>query len=243
MGNELWQLIMQSDSITKIVYGILLFLSVSCWTIFLGKTLLFFVKKRQMHRIMEHISAIESLDALMTRASFFDHTYAGYVVAKQTQASKMLVQMSHQENSLSVQNMIELLEYQLEKTTQEIVQDEESLLSVLSLSAAVSPLLGLFGTVWGLIHAFLRINETQMADIATIAPGIAEALMTTLAGLLVAIPALVMFNGLQLSLKGLEQSVESVTDVVRVVLQKHLILKGDLYASLGSSISQKQTHA
>ena len=65
--------------------------------------------------------------------------------------------------------------------------------------------------------------------------------MTTLAGLLVAIPALVMFNGLQLSLKGLEQSVESVTDVVRVVLQKHLILKGICMRRLGRQ-SRKNRH-
>ena len=65
---------------------------------------------------------------------------------------------------------------------------------MLSVSAAVSPLLGLFGTVWGLVHAFVRIGELQTADIATVAPGIAEALITTLAGLMVAIPALVMYH-------------------------------------------------
>ena len=81
-----------------------------------------------------------------------------------------------------------------------IVVHEESYLPFLSTSAAVAPLLGLFGTVWGLIHAFMRISEKQVADITTVAPGIAEALVTTLAGLFVAIPALIMFNYLNIQL-------------------------------------------
>ena len=74
------------------------------------------------------------------------------------------------------------------------MRTEESYLPFLFTSASVSPLLGLFGTVWGLVHAFIRISEKQSADITTVAPGIAEALITTLAGLLVAVPALVMYH-------------------------------------------------
>jgi biopolymer transport protein TolQ len=96
----------------------------------------------------------------------------------------------------------------------------EEYLAVLSSSAAVAPLLGLFGTVWGLIHAFIRISETQVADIATIAPGIAEALITTLAGLLVAIPALVMFNYLHTKTRALEQQLITLADRITFIFQQ-----------------------
>ena len=129
MGNELWQLIMQSDSITKIVYGILFFFLYHVG-LFFRKTN-FFVKASNASYYGAYFSD-RSLDALMTRASFFDHTYAGYVVAKQTQTSKILCKCRIRKIVFLCKNMIELLEYQFGKTYQEIVQDEESLLSVLS---------------------------------------------------------------------------------------------------------------
>jgi biopolymer transport protein TolQ len=88
------------------------------------------------------------------------------------------------------------------------------------MSAGVSPLLGLFGTVWGLIHAFVRISEKQSADIATVAPGIAEALITTLAGLMIAIPSLMMFSYLTTQLKSIEHRLIGVADRFSLILQK-----------------------
>lgn len=75
------------------------------------------------------------------------------------------------------------------------VMEETALLQggmgLLATAASVSPLLGLLGTVWGVMYSFLNIGEVGSASIAAVAPGIAEALMTTIAGLLVAIPAMV----------------------------------------------------
>ena len=96
-------------------------------------------------------------------------------------------------------------------------------LSILSTSAAVSPLLGLFGTVWGLIHAFIRISERQSADIATVAPGIAEALITTLTGLAVAVPSLIMFNYCRSQVGKIEQMFLTLSDNFIVKIQKFVI--------------------
>jgi biopolymer transport protein TolQ len=63
-------------------------------------------------------------------------------------------------------------------------------MGMLATAASVSPLLGLLGTVWGVMYSFLNIGKVGSASIAAVAPGIAEALMTTIAGLLVAIPAM-----------------------------------------------------
>lgn len=63
-------------------------------------------------------------------------------------------------------------------------------MGVLATAASVSPLLGLLGTVWGVMYSFLNIGNVGSASIAAVAPGIAEALMTTIVGLLVAIPAM-----------------------------------------------------
>ena len=67
-------------------------------------------------------------------------------------------------------------------------------MNVLATAANVSPLIGLLGTVWGIMYSFINISQQGSASIDTVAPGIAEALITTIAGLLTAIPAMVGHN-------------------------------------------------
>ena len=106
----------------------------------------------------------------------------------------------------------------LDQTIEELMAREESYLPVLFASASVSPLLGLFGTVWGLVHSFISISQAGTADIAAIAPGIAEALMTTLAGLMVAVPALLMYHYLRLQVQTIDQQLMFLRDrLLRVV--------------------------
>jgi len=88
----------------------------------------------------------------------------------------------------------------------------EKYLPILGTSAAVAPLVGLFGTIWGLCHAFVRISQLKTADIAVVAPGIAEALLTTLAGLVVAIPAMIFFHYFSNKLRKLEGHIIIVSD-------------------------------
>jgi biopolymer transport protein TolQ len=66
--------------------------------------------------------------------------------------------------------------------------------SFLATVGSVSPYVGLFGTVWGIMHAFIGLGDTGQATLATVAPGIAEALIATAIGLFAAIPAVVAYN-------------------------------------------------
>jgi biopolymer transport protein TolQ len=66
--------------------------------------------------------------------------------------------------------------------------------SFLATVGSVSPYIGLFGTVWGIMHAFIGLGEVGQATLATVAPGIAEALVATAIGLFAAIPAVVAYN-------------------------------------------------
>ena len=80
--------------------------------------------------------------------------------------------------------------------------------SIFGIAAVISPLLGLLGTIWGIMHVFLNLGTST--DLAAIAPGIAEALITTLAGLFVAIPALIFYHTFNYFIK----SYLILTDVV-----------------------------
>ncbi len=76
-------------------------------------------------------------------------------------------------------------------------------LTMLATIGATAPFIGLFGTVWGIMNALLAIGDTRSADLAVVAPGIAEALTTTGLGLVAAIPAVWAFNSLGLGLRRL----------------------------------------
>ncbi|MCP5108897.1 MAG: protein TolQ [bacterium] len=84
----------------------------------------------------------------------------------------------------------------------------ERLNGFLATTATVSPFVGLFGTVWGIFTAFQQIGEQMNANLATVAPGIAEALIATALGLFAAIPAVIFYNLLLNKLKVMIASME-----------------------------------
>ena len=210
MGNALWHLIVQSDAVSKGIMLLLLIMSISCWTIFLYKIILFRIKMKQLQKVMRDIVAIDTFERLLEMSTQLKGTIPGYFLSNNLQYLKSL--LAKRNLAALREREIALLEQHIDQTIDELVQVEEMYVPCLSTSAAVAPLLGLFGTVWGLVHSFIRISEHQSADIATVAPGIAEALMTTLAGLMVAIPAVVMFNILSSYIRHLEQKLVVLAD-------------------------------
>lgn len=220
-GNSLWYLVQKSDVVTKIVLLILLVMSIVCWAIFFYKIIVMRVKRRQLKEAIEEMRSVDSFEGLITTASKFSNTLPGYFFAKTLLAIKRFAKT----HALGATQLLTLHEYEfvrehMEQTTAELVAVEETYVPVLSMSVAVSPLLGLFGTIWGLIQAFVEIGQSQSADIATVAPGIAEALITTLAGLMVAIPAAVMFNIVVNRMREFERQTFVLTDLVASVLQR-----------------------
>ena len=204
VGNSLWQLIRQTDGISKTVLLILLIMSIICWTVFLCKAILLYLKKRDLTLLFDQAKRAKTLDELDAVSSRYAGTLPGYFLTHNLAYIREVLEERTQRKLVDNDNDITRINYYIEQSIDQLVVDSEHYLSVLSTSAAVAPLLGLFGTVWGLIHAFISISEAQMADISTIAPGIAEALTTTLVGLLVAIPALVMMNYLMAQVRYIE---------------------------------------
>src|SRR5579872_3258520 len=217
-GNSLWHLVCQSDAVSKFVLLLLLGMSVICWALFIGKLALFCVKTRQFNAINKRMQKAKTITDVADIAASTSTTTPGYFLSRNISFLKELLHGNL--NQALTDNELELVERTVDNTIDALLLHNEEYLSVLSSSAAVAPLLGLFGTVWGLIHSFMRISETQVADIATIAPGIAEALITTLAGLVVAIPALIMFNYLQTRVRQLEHNVFVLADRTLFIFQQ-----------------------
>ncbi len=88
----------------------------------------------------------------------------------------------------------EMLEDTMQREVEACRLDEDSKLSFLAMTSNISPFFGLFGTVWGIMQSFYEIGTHGSADLSVVAPGIAVALITTVAGLVAAIPSSVAFN-------------------------------------------------
>jgi biopolymer transport protein TolQ len=88
---------------------------------------------------------------------------------------------------------------------------------------SISPYIGLFGTVWGIMHAFISLGAAKQATLKIVAPGIAEALIATAIGLFAAIPAVLAYNRLSLSVSQMEQSYLNFIDEFSSILQRQAI--------------------
>jgi biopolymer transport protein TolQ len=96
----------------------------------------------------------------------------------------------------------------------------ESNLSFLASVGSVSPYVGLFGTVWGIMHAFVGLSNLQQVTLATVAPGIAEALVATAIGLFAAIPAVIAYNRLSRDIDRIAIQLETFIEEFSNILQR-----------------------
>lgn len=108
-------------------------------------------------------------------------------------------------------------EFILKEITIKEISPYESRLNLLASVISISPMLGLLGTVTGMIRAFTNISKYGTGDAAIVADGIAEALLTTAAGLMIAIPVIVVYNYLNRRLEKMENEIDDVvTNIINI---------------------------
>lgn len=208
----IWHMIGQTDIISKLVLLLFLGMSIVCWAFTIYKALILKTKVQHLKHAQALLRNIVSLDDFTARINTLNNNFAGEIINNYLADFKLVLQVQENSKYVISDKDWQILQASINQAIEDVIQKEEYYLPVLSTSAQAAPLIGLFGTVWGLIHAFLAIAQQRSSDISAVAPGIAEALITTLAGLVVAIPALIMFSYLQSKVKLLEQKVITLSD-------------------------------
>ena len=107
-------------------------------------------------------------------------------------------------------------------TFQRELDQLETRLNFLASAGSVSPYIGLLGTVWGIMHAFIGLSGAQSATLASVAPGIAEALIATAIGLFAAIPAVIAYNRFTNEVDRIATRFESFVDEFLNILQRQV---------------------
>jgi biopolymer transport protein TolQ len=126
------------------------------------------------------------------------------------------------QKSLDPGTIIDGVRRGMRATYQREIDDLESHLAFLASVGSVSPYVGLFGTVWGIMHAFRGLANVSSATLAAVAPGIAEALVATAIGLFAAIPAVVAYNRFAHDVDRLSVRFESFIEEFSNILQRQL---------------------
>ena len=103
------------------------------------------------------------------------------------------------------------------------VDSLESRLPFLATTGSISPYIGLFGTVWGIMNAFIALGNVQQATLAMVAPGIAEALIATAMGLFAAIPAVIAYNRFSHQVEKLENSYGNFMEEFSSILHRQTL--------------------
>jgi biopolymer transport protein TolQ len=126
------------------------------------------------------------------------------------------------QKSLDPATVINGVRRAMRATFQREIDDLESHLAFLASVGSVSPYVGLFGTVWGIMHAFRGLANVSSATLAAVAPGIAEALVATAIGLFAAIPAVVAYNRYAHDVDRLAVRFESFIEEFSNILQRQI---------------------
>ena len=148
-----------------------------------------------------------------------------YIPVLYKEACRELARFLQERESRTItRDELNMIENMLYKNISELMVNYNRSLSVLATSASTGPLLGLFGTVWGIMDVFDGIGMKGSISIGSVAPGIAEALATTVAGLIVAIPAAVSYNYFIHTVKMMHQEMNNFSMEMIITIEKQYVL-------------------
>jgi len=179
------------DPVTVAVLSILAFFSLFAWGIIITK---YFSLKSKQHANMNFYKTFERIKNF---AEIENIAVKAPECPLRAIADAVLLESQNLSPFVSVETLAprsEMLEDTMQREVEACRLDEDSKLSFLAMTSNISPFFGLFGTVWGIMQSFYEIGTHGSADLSVVAPGIAVALITTVAGLVAAIPSSVAFN-------------------------------------------------
>ncbi|MEL6820752.1 MAG: MotA/TolQ/ExbB proton channel family protein [Calditrichota bacterium] len=202
IDQSFFDFVWSSGIFAKIILLTLFTLSLAAWTITLSKTTQFANLLRKLRIVFDEPG--DNSNSALQKLLADSKTPIGRIYRQGNRVVKSSLKAIARGQSASL--VLEEVKQQVDIATDEEISQLSKGLSFLGTVITVSPFLGLLGTVWGVMQAFVSIADSGNADLSTLAPGIAEALITTIAGLVVAIPAVFCYNFLNTRLKRIEDS-------------------------------------
>src|SRR5689334_3607175 len=188
VGGEIIDLVGETGPVAKLVLLILLVFSLISWAIILSKWGLLRRARVQSGRFLRAFRKARQLQDVSSVAEQFKPSpFVGVFENGFDEYRRQITNGGTLRNLVAIQRAMQIA------ISEEISRFERNL-PWLAITGAVTPFVGLFGTVWGIIDAFHGLGTAGAATLRAVAPGISEALITTAAGLAAAIPAVIAYN-------------------------------------------------
>jgi biopolymer transport protein TolQ len=217
---DIVSLIMHAGPVPKAVLGLLALMSVISWYVIGAKWMyLGRAYRRSIHFVEKFWDS--SLDEMWKQAQtaapspvseVFRAGYQELVKLRKRHAQAQTPAQAGIKAEESGLGDIESLERALSRARTMAITEMENKVPFLATTASAAPFIGLFGTVWGIMNSFRNIGAKGAANLATVAPGIAEALVATAIGLVAAIPAVMGYNYLSRRIRVISAEMETFTN-------------------------------
>ena len=191
---DIWTLIVHASFVVKVVMLLLLAVSFMSWMFIFQKWFAIRRAASQTDKFEREFWSGNDLNALYQGAVNHRHSIGSLERIFEAGFREFAKLRSGQRAGTDASDMVDGARRAMRATFQREMDFLERHLAFLASTGSVSPYVGLFGTVWGIMHAFRSLANVQQATLAQVAPGIAEALVATAIGLFAAIPAVVAYN-------------------------------------------------
>jgi biopolymer transport protein TolQ len=201
-GQDVFELVARSSPISKLVLLVLILFSVTSWGIILFKLWALNRAERQSTAFLDifrrsaKFSEVQAVCKNLAESPLVGIFQAGYAELNTQLRQGVPTQTGATVAARVTLKSLPALDRALLRAAGVEVNKLESRVSFLATTASITPYIGLFGTVWGIMAAFQGIGQTGSTNLAVVAPGIADALIATAAGLFAAIPAVYFYNHL-----------------------------------------------
>jgi biopolymer transport protein TolQ len=212
---------LRADIVVKAVMVVLLLASLWSWTIIFNKLVTLSGLKRKARRFEKLFWSGQSLDELYQQfAARNDHPLAAMFIAALREWRRAFEGGTPRETMLG--GVKERIDKAMSVTILRETDGIEKQLGILATIGSVSPFVGLFGTVWGIMNSFTAIAARHDTTLAVVAPGIAEALFATAMGLLAAIPAVIFYNRFIAEIGRYVNMLDAFSDEFSAILSRQL---------------------
>ena len=215
---SIWALFSRATLPVQLVMILLIGLSVWSWTIAINKRLVLGVARRRAAAFDQSFWSGDPLDELFDQISASPKGGSELIFT----AGMTEWRRSHREDGAMIAGAQSRIERSMDVALSKQANQLQNNLGALASIGSVAPFIGLFGTVWGIMNAFIEIAAQQNTNLAVVAPGIAEALLATGLGLLAAIPAVVFYNNLSAGSDRVIASYEAFADEFSTILSRQL---------------------
>lgn len=214
---SIFELVLEASLLVKFVMLVLLGFSVACWAMIFQRRQALNTAKQQLKAFEDKFWSGADLSKLYNEISAKNEVQGveSLFVAGFKEFARL--RKSHIDNP---QIIVDATHRAMRVALSREVDSLETHLPFMATVGSISPYIGLFGTVWGIMNSFIGLGSVQQATLAMVAPGIAEALIATAMGLFAAIPAVIAFNRFSHKVEKLENSYGNFMEEFASILQR-----------------------